>query len=231
LVLLVASSATQAGCSDEPDSNIGDLMLALTLPGGATVRKLTFQVLSSKNEVLAAGTMDISDSTSTPTIHASVPASKQDTLTMSTVASDGSHCSGTSAPFDVKAKKTVYVPVKLICTPIVPGQTQGSVIATGTIVPGDVCPRLTSWVAAPLQTSVGASVDVSAGATDPDVGDRLTFLWSASSGSFADPSASKTHYVCGAAGTQTLTVQVSDNHEPAPCTDAHTMTVMCGPGT
>jgi len=95
---------------------------------------------------------------------------------------------------------------------------------TLTVRARNTCPRLTSWMAAPLQTSVGGAIDVSAGASDPDPGDHLRYLWTASAGSFARPDAASTRYSCGAAGLQTITVQVSDD---ASCADAHLMAVRC----
>jgi hypothetical protein len=202
-------------------------MLALTLPSGAMIRTLSYQVLASDHSVLVTGTMDVSDATSAPTIRASVPHGKGDTLVMSALTSEGAICSGTSAPFDVKPNKTAFVSVTLVCGEVLPAQTRGTVIATGTVVAGNTCPVLTSWVTSPLQTSAGAAVDVAANAADPDAGDALTFLWSASAGTFTQPTARSTRYVCGAPGIQTITVQVSDNHMPSPCTDAHAFSVRC----
>jgi len=96
-----------------------------------------------------------------------------------------------------------------------------------TLTTEDACPRLTSWLAEPLETSVGGTIEVSASAVDRDKGDHLSFLWSASAGHFTQPRVAATHYSCGGAGTQTITVQVSDDHAPASCSDARSMTVRC----
>jgi len=59
---------------------------------------------------------------------------------------------------------------------------------------------------------------VTASVTDADTGDTLTYAWAATSGTFADPASATTTYSCASAGTQTLSLSVSDNHQPIPCT-------------
>ncbi len=102
----------------------------------------------------------------------------------------------------------------------------GQVDIATAFAPADDCPTITSAVAGPAQTSVGAAVAVAISATDPDPGDRLTYAWSPAGG-FADPGAATTTFHCSAAGRQKLTVTVSDNHAPTPCTTSATMTVDC----
>jgi hypothetical protein len=55
-------------------------------------------------------------------------------------------------------------------------------------------------------------------AADADMGETLTFSWTATSGSFMSASSATTHYTCGATGTQTLSVAITDSHTPTPCT-------------
>lgn len=94
------------------------------------------------------------------------------------------------------------------------------------VVPGDRCPVLTSWAASPLQTSVGAWIDVSAAAMDPDLGESLHFAWMPAE-RFERPSASSTRFRCTTPGQQDLTVQVSDDHHPQPCKSQLSITVTC----
>jgi hypothetical protein len=76
------------------------------------------------------------------------------------------------------------------------------------------CPVLTSWAASPLQTSVGAWIDVSAAALDPDPGESVHFAWQPPA-RFETP------------GRQVITVQVSDDHRPKPCKSQLSITVTC----
>ncbi len=102
----------------------------------------------------------------------------------------------------------------------------GKVDIATAFAPADDCPSITSAVAGPAQTSVGGGVGVAVTATDPDPGDRLSYAWSPSS-AFANPGAAATTFSCPAAGRQKLTVTVSDNHAPTPCTTSATLTVDC----
>ncbi len=71
------------------------------------------------------------------------------------------------------------------------------------------CPNVTTS-ASPLSTSVGATIDVMGMGNDIDLSDRLTYLWTAVSGAFADAKAPNTTYTCTEPGTHVLTVRVSD---------------------
>jgi hypothetical protein len=102
--------------------------------------------------------------------------------------------------------------------------------APGTVtteaVDGDRCPTLTSWVASPLQTSVGSWIDVGAAAVDDDPGEIIAYAW-APAADFAAPRAPKTRYRCPSPGRHLLTLSVSDDHRPRPCTTAISIAVEC----
>ena len=93
-------------------------------------------------------------------------------------------------------------------------------------VSADKCPSITSAVAAPMQTSVGGTIAVSATASAPDRGETVSFGWSPAA-SFANPSSAVTSYRCPAAGRQALTLTIADNHRPVPCTANVTLDVYC----
>jgi hypothetical protein len=88
------------------------------------------------------------------------------------------------------------------------------------------CPVLTSWAASPLQTSVGAWIDVSAAALDPDPGESVHFSWQPAE-RFERPTAPSTRFRCATPGRQVITVQVSDDHRPKPCKSQLSITVTC----
>jgi hypothetical protein len=93
-------------------------------------------------------------------------------------------------------------------------------------VAADKCPSITSAVAAPMQTSVGGTIGVSATAFDPDHGETVNFSWSPAA-RFANPSSAATSYSCATAGRQTLTLTVADSRRPIPCTVNATLVVDC----
>jgi hypothetical protein len=222
-VALLALVASLSGYGCDHSGYIatdGRIEVALALPGGVTVSSVAWKVLSSASVVLASGTVNTNDPKATPSVDVSVPTGTNDTVTMTTTTSQGVSCSGTSAPFNVTSGQPVPVPVTITCGNVTTdGGSPGSVVITGTVVPGDSCPVLSSWQISPQMTSAsGGQIDVSAIASDADSGDTLTFAWSATAGSFLAASSATTKYVCNAAGTQTLTVAISDNHSPTPCT-------------
>lgn len=102
----------------------------------------------------------------------------------------------------------------------------GEVDVALNFVAADNCPSITSAVAAPVQTSIGGTVDVSATAFDPDRGETVTFSWSPAA-HFANPSSAVTSYVCPAAGRQTLILTIADSRRPTPCTAKATLQVDC----
>jgi hypothetical protein len=99
-------------------------------------------------------------------------------------------------------------------------------VVTSETVAGDACPTLTSWVASPLQTSVGAWIDVGASAFDADAGDSVGYAW-APAGDFAAPKSPRTRYRCAEPGRHVLTVSASDNHRPKSCTTKVSIAVTC----
>ena len=102
----------------------------------------------------------------------------------------------------------------------------GEVDVALNFVAADKCPSITSAVAAPMQTSVGGTIGVSATASDPDRGEAVSFSWSPAA-NFANPSSAVTTYVCPAAGRQTLTLTAADSRRPNPCAAKATLEVDC----
>jgi hypothetical protein len=217
MFLFVAASV---GCqsTDNASSDPGELRLALTLPGSVTIDAVAWQVLSSTSAVIASGTIDTSHAGAAASLSVGVPAGTGDTVKMSAMTSTGATCMGTSPAFNVTAGMTVPVGVTLNCSSTSTGGGLGSVVVTGMVVEGDNCPVLSSWMLSPQQTAAsGGTIQVSAMATDADMGETLTYTWSATSGTFINAGVNMTQYVCGPAGSNTLTVTVTDNHTPTPC--------------
>lgn len=210
-----------ASCGKSDPGNLGQLQVALSLPGGVTVNSVAWRVLSSSSAVLASGTINTSNPNATPSVNVSLPAGTGDTVSMTAMTSQGTSCSGTSSPFNVVAGQASAVSVNIACGNASPDAGVGSVIITGTVVAGDNCPALTAWEISPQQTSAnGGTIDVEVSASDADMGETLSYAWTATAGSFASASSATTTYTCGAAGEQTLTVTVTDNHTPTACSVA-----------
>jgi hypothetical protein len=214
------AAVTSASCQNSPEvvGGEGRVVMALTAPDGTTISSVSWVVASSSNQTLASGTTNTSHAGATASFIVGIPAGTGDVVTMTAVTAGGTTCSGTSNPFDVTANHTASVSVTLNCSPTVADGGLGSVVVTGTVVAGDNCPTLTGWMISP-QTAManGGTVDVSVTAADADTGDHLSYAWSATAGTFASATSAATTYTCGAAGTETLHVVVSDDHTPTPC--------------
>jgi hypothetical protein len=228
--LALMGGALLANCNKgDSTGDVGTLRLALKVPpNGPTVNSVSWQILAPGGAILRQGVINTSDQNATASVDTSCPATNGSRVTMAATATDGTSCTGTSAPFNVAAGGIVMVGVQLVCGGGTFNQTNGSVIVNGTFINGNNCPGLTSWVASPLQTSVGGQINLAAVATDADTADRLTYNWTASgAGSFAPANDPSTVFVCGGPGIQTLTVVVSDNHAPTPCTATMTFPITC----
>jgi hypothetical protein len=200
------------------EGSVGEIQVALSLPDGTTIDSVTWKVLSSSSAEIASGTLNTTGSR-TPSFISSLPAGAGDTIVMTASTTGGVSCIGTSSPFTIIAGQSTTVNLDVVCenTPA-DGGTLGSVVVSSTLVPGDHCPGLTEWFISPQATTGSSPIDVSVSGSDADVGDTLSYAWTATAGSFTSPSSAMTQYTCAATGPQTLTVAISDNHMPTPCT-------------
>jgi len=218
--LLLVGALFSLNCAGDktPDADLGQVRFALMLPDGESVSSVSWKLLSAANAVVASGSLNTSGSRTISFI-SSMPPGMGDTVQMTAMTSTGVSCMGTSSSFNVVSGQSVPVSVNLQCD-VTPsdGGALGNVVVSGAIVPGDHCPTLASEFISPQQTVGTSPIDVTVTGADSDMGDTLTYAWTASSGTFADAAAATTQYTCGATGMQTLTVAITDNHTPTPCT-------------
>ena len=229
---LALSTLALASCTNMP-SNVsgpdqkGQIVVALAAPAGITVSSFSWQVTSSTNQVLASGSTSSVLPGVAPELIIGLPAAVGDLVSMDATTGSGTHCKGTSNPFNIVAGQTNPVSVNLNCDSSRTDGGTGSIVVTGVLVSGDNCPALSDWTLSPQSAAAnGGKIDVSVGATDADTGDTLTYAWSATAGTFVGASLPTTKYTCGAAGDQTLTVVISDNHTPSACSITATFPVV-----
>jgi hypothetical protein len=229
VALLGGAVVTSCSKTTNP-TDVGTAKLALIIDG-ATVSSVAYTVLSSTNATLASGTINVSDPNATLSLDISLPPGTGDVVKLTATTSTGLPCTGTSPPFNVVSGQATNVTLTLTCGGGGQSTAPGSVGITATVVQGDNCPSIVASSASPAQTSVGGTISVSGLATDPDTSltppDVLTYAW-APAANFDAPTSPSTNYHCTAAGTQTLTLSVNDNHVPASCPlTTITMTVHC----
>ena len=218
LALTALSAAVGLGAcsrSSEPGNDVGGLKVALAVQGGYTVNSVSYTVNASPGgAVVKSGAVDVSGAGASISFALELPPGT-DTITLTAASTTGVTFTGTSPAFTVVSGQTVGVSVTLTNTVADAGTAPGQVDVNATIVPGDHPPQLTFVVVSPLQIAVGGTVNVSVTATDPDVGDVLSYAWTATpDGAFASATSDTTTFSSGTVGTKTLKITVSDNHAP-----------------
>lgn len=221
--LIVAAALLGAqifACSRAPSTtrdSVGSVELALSQPSALGVDVVTY-VISGNGIPAIGGAIDVTTSTSATALVGGIPANPNPYLvTMDAISRDGlTTCHGEGS-FTIEARQTAIAGVILQCRgPI--GDRGGTVAIHGRL---DNCPVVTSFSARTLEAPVGGSIVIGAQAFDPDAGDAVSFIWTASPagiGFFPSPAAADTSFTCTAVGTTRLSIAVSDGF----CGDSQT---------
>ncbi len=214
------SSGTSIGASPAGGARIGTVGMELTLPGSLVVNQVSYAI-SGPNTY--SGTVDVSAASVISFGVTNIAPGAGYVLSESASTVDGTVvCSGASAPFAVIAGETTAVSVALACTT---APDAGAIL--GTTVASE-CAKWSSALAAPNETTVGTTSQLSASATAPDPS-ALTFAWTASAGTIDTPDQASAVFTCPATpGPVTLTLSVSDGPVPAggACPSADTTTTI-----
>jgi hypothetical protein len=232
-VLGCSSSPEQSRDGDQGSANAsgneptGTVRAQLVLPSGQDIEVLNWDLTGpgGLSTVIQSGKVD-SQGLNVSFLVGGIPAGSGYAITLSGTATDGSvTCTG-SAPFAVVARMTTDVTLELAC----------SVSTTGahvTLVNGTTfnCAGTSGIAASPTETTVGHSVSLSGLASGP-VPASLTYKWSASTGTFSQPTAASTQFQCTNAGAVTVSLVVGDGPVPAgqscsPTIDTATAVVTC----
>jgi hypothetical protein len=185
--------------------DLGDLSLALTLPGGAVITTVGYTV-TANGTTFASGTIDVSNPqlTVATAFVSSVPAGTY-TVTMTAMASDGASCSG-STPVTVFAGQTAMANVILRCTRT---PTTGQIAINGGF---NNCPFVTGLSASSLTGRVGDDIAVAVAATDLD-GNTISYTWTNPSpavGTLSPLNAPSAVFHYLSPGTTQLEISISD---------------------
>src|SRR6476620_4011507 len=205
----LASGAVAVNCGKKADhDDIGNVGLALVLPGGGVVNTVSYTISGSAIPMSIMGSIDVSapGTTQATALVSGLPEGMY-TVTMTAQSTDMSqNCSG-MAPFTVVRNQTAMANVILQCTRI---NTRGSVAINGRI---DQCPLITSVSSNKLQGVVnGAPIMVGAVVSELDPGDTVTYNWTANPTGIGTIGAqgSFTASTCTAVGSTQLSLAVSD---------------------
>jgi 5'-nucleotidase len=208
-------------CSDAPDTSANDGAGAHAKTGSVGLSLTVGNVEIDRVDYVISGPEDRSGSIPVASGKATISAFfgallAGDGYSIELTAYDGETevCSG-SAEFSVAAGGSVSVDVVLTCDA---ERDDGDVIVNGEVV--DDCPELTSVFVGPLETQVGGTIKVNAGATHD-----ASLEWTATAGSFADANAAATTYTCPSEGSHTITVTASDSNDA--CSDSLAVDISC----
>jgi len=211
LAVVFASGAGAAGCGKKSlggGDDDGAVRVALTLPGGAIVNTVNYEITGNGITPIT-GSIDVSapgTTQATALVSGLAPGMYTVSMTATVVGNNGPNCMGT-APFTIVAGQTAMANVILQC--VTPPKT-GSTAITGTV---DQCPFITSISATSLQALQTKSITVSVSAFDIDAGSVISYSWtqtpSASIGTFGTPNAATTTFTCAGVGRTTLSIAVS----------------------
>ncbi len=213
---------TPSAISNHPPSgDTGTVGVALQVAPGITINSVAY-TLTGPSGFSQSGTIDVTMSPTVSALLGGIPAASGYAITLMGVSTDGSvTCSGASNSFAVVANQTTSVPVALACSGATPESGTISVHAATS-----QCATIDSISINPANVFVGGSLTLIAGARGPNSG-GLTYGWTASSGSLANPTSAITTFTCTTPGTPTITLTVSDGSDAAACIAVQSVSVSC----
>ncbi len=228
LLAAAVSGLTLFGaCGDDLGSRpieVGSFGLHIDGTPGLTFNVASYEI-TGPGGFSRSATIDVSHSASISVTIDGIPVGGPYGIALSATATDGTTCGG-SATFNIAARVTVPVNVHLTCHQ---GARSGSVMVNGTI---NVCPVADGIGANPTEITVGGSIALDGKSHDADNGpSAVSYVWSASSGSFDSTTAKAPTFTCTTAGPVTITLTVSDGDPTPACTDTLTATVTCSKST
>lgn len=221
MALTLAAAACSSGSgSDAPfpsEDSAGSLGLKLKLTSGATIDAFNL-VLTGPGGFSRSSTVMVQNSASFSALVGGIPVGSGYTASLSATSTDGTlSCTG-SASFNVAARATTAVTVRLQCRE---QPRTGSALINGQL---NLCPVVEGIGAAPQTVIVGSSLSLVSLVHDTDVApSALSYKWTAASGTFSDSTAKEPTFTCTVAGDVTITLKASDGD----CDDTLSATVAC----
>jgi hypothetical protein len=200
VALATGPGAIAGGCGGSSPSGFGDVMLSVTVPGDVLIRSADYTI-DNDTSVPIAGTIEAPAAVhDVAKLITHVPVGAYAVTARADSTDRKSVCEGTAS---IKVTKGATARVHLDADCHGGGHV---VVAFG--VDCRATP-LADLLVSPLTAYVGESVLGSAVAARPE-GGALSFEWSAPSGTFSEPKASRTAFTCATPGPVEIAVQVTD---------------------
>ncbi len=209
-----------------PGGNVGTLGFALSLPGGAVVSSVTYDLLTSSGTPVVLpgapnpGTVNVGNSASIDFQLGGVPAATGDSISLTAAITGGGTCQGSASAINVTTGGTTNVTVQMLCS--LPGQDAGNLFVSGAT---SYCGTWTSLSSTSSEVYVGESLVLTATATGANPS-NLGYTWTMSNpiGAFGATSGGvgaqgqdegvgptdPMQFMCTAPGTTTITMVVDD---------------------
>jgi len=225
IVGAVSAAVVQTGCSsvgegsggtNDPSTETGKATVEFTLPGGEQLNSVSWTVTGpgTATTFSKSGTITMDGGSSdggdvvvsfSLIVTGAVPTNNY-TATVSGASTDGTVTCYGSTTFSVNnTTGAAGVTAPIACGP---ASDAGRAIISGSLYG---CASISSLSALPLETTVGNAVALSATATGPIAdGGALTYVWTATSGTFDTPNAASANFTCSVAGPATVTLTVGD---------------------
>ncbi|HEY4157583.1 MAG TPA: hypothetical protein VGM29_05780 [Polyangiaceae bacterium] len=222
LLLLPSCSRMDQRTLQGPDGAVGSLGFDLQVSPGVIVNSVKYTI-AGPGGYLATDTVDVSQSSTFGALIGGIPAGGGYTITLSARSADGqTTCSGQAA-FSVVAGQTDTISVPLECQG--PART-GNIVVNATFA---FCPVIEQFEVSSLSIVVGGTLRMRSSAVDPDPGPLpLAYGWSATQGTFSDPTSANTQYKCTTVGSPVITLTVSDGNPSGPgCPASQSGDVTC----
>ncbi|HSZ81323.1 MAG TPA: hypothetical protein VLA14_03525 [Polyangia bacterium] len=225
LVASLSALATISGCNATApgpgQSDLGSIGVALQLASGAAVNAFSYTITGPAS-FSKTGSVDVSHSATLTFTVGALPAGAGYSIAVTGASSDATVTCAGSAVFGVTARATTNVAIVVDCH--LPTAT-GSVLVNGAI---NLCPVIDGVSASPASAFVGSTIALAGTAHDVDMGpSTLSYLWTATAGSFDDATSQTPVFTCVAAGTPTITLTVSDGDPSASCAATSSVSVSC----
>jgi hypothetical protein len=222
LVLVAALAVSASGlasfsCGRAPRTGGGSIALTVTVPAKAQVNQLSYVVTGHGIAPIAGSLHTARPQDVYEALIANVPVGDDDTLVVSALSTDKQWACKRATKVSVHKNATTRVRLDLECGAAGDGKV---VITVALACSGGV--RLVSYSVAPLSASVGGTITLAATPLDADAG-TLAYAWSAPSGSFDDPEAPVTSYLCSTPGHVTLNLIAASDL----CQDSQDIEIDC----
>jgi hypothetical protein len=213
LIAALAASALgvlAAACNHAPHSNRSGIDLTVTVPADVKVKELSYAVIGNGIKPLVGQWHTAQPQQQFEKLITNIPPGADYVVQVVAKSIDGKKTCTHQTKASVRKDAITRVHVALTCM----GGDGSIVISVGV---GCTEVQLATFTASPLAASVGGTIALMATALEFDAG-MLDYEWTATAGSFADPTAPQTTYRCETAGHIKLNLLVvsdicQENHD------------------